>query len=184
VAFSRNVIGLKGFGIFTPAVVSVAFLATGIVAGLVLFGAIVLAATLGRMWVRAWIRMPYLPRMAVIIWMVSMATLLLLLVSPQLKLSALVNLGIFPVLLFVLLAETFIDAQIHRTTRAAVGMVVETLILALIAFFVMSSYWLQGLVLLNPEWSVLGILVLDFAIGRYSGLRLLEIWRFRELLKN
>ena len=37
VAFSRQMVGLNGFGIFIPALVSVAFLSTGVLAGLVFF---------------------------------------------------------------------------------------------------------------------------------------------------
>lgn len=183
VAFSRNVIGINGFGIFTPAVVSVAFLATGITAGLVLFLAIIGTATLVRMTIRK-VSLPYLPRMAVLIWGVSMAILGLLIAAGMVGMDSLINLGIFPILLFVLLAETFIDAQITRTIETATLMTVETLILALIAFFIMSSHTVQNIVLLHPEISVLAILMADFIIGRYRGLRLLEIWRFRELLKN
>lgn len=184
VAFSRNVIGIKGFGIFSPAVVSVAFLSTGVTAGLILFFAIIAAALVGRVVIRFLGKIPYMPRMAIIIWMVSFAVLGLLLLSPFLNLAPLTSLGIFPVLLFVLLAETFIEVQIKHTLQAAVTMTVETLILALVSFFVMSSFWIQELVLLNPEISALAILLTDVLIGRYTGLRLLEMWRFRELLKS
>ena len=184
VAFSRNVVGVKGFGIFTPAVVSVAFLSTGVTAGLILFFAIIVAALLGRMGIRKLGRIPYMPRMAILVWLVSFAVLGLLLASPILGLAPLVSLGIFPVLLFVMLAETFIEVQIKRTFGAAVTMTLETLILSLIAFFVMSSFFVQELVLLNPEISALAVVLVDILIGKYSGLRLLEILRFKELLKN
>lgn len=183
VAFSRNVVGINGFGIFTPAVLSMAFLSTGILTGLLLFGAIMVMATIARLMIRR-VKLPYLPRMAFLIWVVSLSVLGLLVLAPTLRVFALVDLGIFPILLFVLLAETFIDAQITRTVEAAVIMTVETLVLALVAFFIISSFWVQSLVLLHPEVTALTILIFDLMIGKYTGLRLLEIWRFRELLKK
>lgn len=183
VAFSRQVIGLNGFGIFIPALVSVAFLSTGILAGLVLFLAIVLAAVTGRFLIRK-VRLPYLPRMAVLIWGIVMAVLVLLLFSPALSLERLVGLGIYPVLLFIMLAESNIEAQITRTWQTAALMTAETIAVAIVASLVMGTVAIQEWVLLNPEIAVLTILGLDFLIGSYKGLRLLEVWRFRKLWHN
>lgn len=183
VAFSRQVVGVNGFGIFTPAVLSVAFLSTGGVVGLVLLFGILLVATLGRMIVKR-IKMPYLPRLAVLIWLVAMGVLGLLLVSPALGLEKLTSIGIFPILVFVLMVETFIEAQITRSLRTTMEMTLETVILALVAYKVMSAPMVQNQVLLHPEISVVAILGLDYLIGKYKGLRWLEYWRFRKVIKG
>lgn len=183
VAFSRNVMGVKGFGIFIPAAVSVAFLSTGVVVGVILFLSILLTASLARRLIRK-VRMQYFPRMAMMVWAVSLAVFGLLLVSPGF--SAWNNLkqaGIFPILLFVLLADPFIEAQIHKSTKTAFVMAIETVVLALIAYWVMSSVWLQETVLLQPELAILSVMAVNYLISRYRGLRLLEMWRFREILK-
>ncbi len=183
VAFSRQVVGLTGYGIFIPALVSVAFLSTGILAGLVLFLSIVLAAV-GSKFVMSKVKLPYLPRMAVLIWGVVMTVLVLLLVSPNLGLERLVGLGIYPVLLFIMLSESNIEAQITRTWQMAALMTAETILIAIAASMVMGSVIVQEWVLTNPEIAVLSILVLDFLIGNYKGLRLLEVWRFRKLVSK
>lgn len=181
VAFSRQVIGLNGFGIFIPALVSVAFLSTGILAGLVLFLAIVLAAVTGRFLIRK-VRLPYLPRMAVLIWIVVLAVLALLMISPSLGLDRLVGLGIYPILLFVMLAESNIEAQITRTWQTAITMTGETIVIAIVASLLMGTASVQEWVLLHPETSVLLILAADWVIGSYKGLRLSEIWRFKKIV--
>jgi hypothetical protein len=181
VAFSRQVLGVSGFGMITPALLSVAFLSTGGLVGLALMLFILGVATLGRMLLKK-VKVPYLPKLAILIWLVSMAVLFLLLMSPTIGLERLMSVGIFPIMLFVLLAETFIEAQITRSFSTSMWMTVETVILALIAYKVMSAPWVQSQVLLHPEVSVIGILGLDLLIGKYKGLRLLEIWRFRKLL--
>lgn len=183
VAFSRNIIGVTGFGIFIPAAVSVAFLSTGAVAGIVLLSIILAAATLGRILLKG-TKLPYLPRMGVLILIVSLALLGLLMSSPFIKLESLVKTNIFPIMLFILLAETFIDAQITRTAKTAIVMMIETIILALAAYSLMSSRLIQGLVILHPEMTVCLLLLTNYLIGRYKGLRLLEVWKFRQLLKS
>lgn len=182
VAFSRQVIGVNGFGIFTPALVTVAFAATGIPAGLLLFGAIMLTATVGRFLISK-VKMPYLPRMAVLIWGISLGVLALVLLAPTIGLLKLVTFGIFPILLFVMMAETYIEAQITRTWQTAALMTGETLAIAIVGSLIIGMGALQRLVLTYPEISVLTIVILDYIIGRYKGLRLLEMWRFRQLLK-
>ncbi len=181
VAFSRQVVGVNGFGIITPALLSVAFLSTGGVVGLVLLVFIMGAANLGTIVIKK-IRVPYLPKLAILIWLISMAVLSLLLLSPVIGLERLMNVGIFPIMLFVLLAETFIEAQITRSYATSTWMTMETVVLALIAYKIMSAPWIQSQVLLNPEVSAILILVIDLVIGRYKGLRLSEIWRFRKIV--
>lgn len=181
IAASRHLVGLRGFGIFTPALVSVGFLATGISSGLVLFLVIIVVATLGRPIIKR-LRLPYMPRTSLLLWLVSMAVLGLLLSSPYLNLKALGNLSIFPVLVLVLLAETFIDVQNKRGMDQAVEMTMETLILALIAYLVMNMESVQTFVLLNPELVVVGVAVFNVFLGRFSGLRLLEYKRFKSIL--
>jgi hypothetical protein len=183
VAFSRQVVGVSGFGMITPALLSVAFLSTGGLVGLVLLSFILGVATLGRVMIKK-VKVPYFPKLAILIWVVSMAVLLLLLMSPTIGLVRLMSVGIFPIMLFVLLAETFIEAQITRSLSTSMLMTVETVVLALIAYKVMSAPIIQTQVVLHPEISVIAILALDLLIGKYKGLRLLEIWRFRKLLSK
>ena len=183
VAFSRQVVGVSGFGMIVPALLSVAFLSTGGLVGIVLLTFILLAATLGRVVIRK-IKVPYLPKLAILIWLVSMAVLGLLIMSPLIGLERLSSVGIFPIMLFVLLAETFIEAQITRNFATSFGMTLETVILAFIAYKVMSAPWIQSQVLLQPEISVILILMIDLLIGKYKGLRLSEVWRFRKLLSR
>lgn len=183
IAAARHIIGLQGFGIFTPAVIAVAFLATGVTVGVLLFISIMVVATLARVLLKR-LHLPSLPRMALLLWFVSLGVLGVMLASPWIGVKNLVSISIFPIMLLILMAETFIEVQTTRNFQAAIQLAVETFILALAAFLVISTQSLQEWVLVNPEMAVLMIAGLDILIGRYSGLRLLEYWRFRELLKQ
>jgi hypothetical protein len=174
---------LQGFGIFTPAVVSVAFLATGVTVGVLMFVAILVMATIARVVLKR-LRLPTMPRTALLLWFVSLGILAMMLVSPYFKVSSLITLNIFPILLLILLAETFIEVQITRNFKSALELTAETLFLALISFLILSMQWLQEWVLVRPELTVILIAGLDILIGRYKGLRLMERLRFRELLSD
>lgn len=172
IAAARYLVGLKGFGIFTPAMLAVAFLATGISEGLAMFLLILAAATLARTITRR-LKMHYLARMSLLLWFVCLAVF-----------GGIfwLRISIFPILILILLAENFIEVQIGKSLKEATSLTIETFILALGSYFLLSWQWLQRAVLTSPEIIVLGTAVFNLLLGRFTGLRLLEYRRFRKLL--
>jgi hypothetical protein len=182
VIISRHVIGLKSFGIFTPALLAVAFLATGLITGILLFFVILAVATFIRMLLRE-TRIQYLPRMAIFMWFISMSIFGVLIVSPSIGQEALITIGIFPILILILSVEAFLDVQITRSFPQALRITFETLIVALGCFNLMNMESLQKFSLVHPELFTISILVVIAVVESYSGLRLLELWRFRKVIK-
>lgn len=181
VAFSRQVVGLSGFGLLIPAILAVAFLSTGGAMGLFLLIFVILASLLGKLLMKK-IRLPYLPKLAVLIWIVSLLVMSAIVFLAKWGGESLMSVGIFPIILFILMAEIFIETQITKSFSVSLGMLVETVILALVAYKILSSPVIQEMVLVNPEVSAVTILLLDLLVGRYKGLRFLEIWKFRKLI--
>ncbi|MFC1711658.1 7TM domain-containing protein [Patescibacteria group bacterium] len=182
IAASRHIIGIRGFGIFLPAVLSVVFVATGIIEGLLLFLMIIIVATSARMMVRK-LKIEYLPRMALLLWFVCLGVLASLFLSPALNLATITTLSIFPILILILLTENFISIHIGMSMKQAVSMTFETLVIALICSFLLQMDFLQKFVLLYPEVTVLGVAVFDLFMGKYVGLRWFEYKKFKNLLK-
>lgn len=180
IAASRHLIGLRGFGIFTPAVLSVAFVATNVLTGILLFVIILVMATLGRRVLKR-LKLQYLPRMALIMWFVCMGVLAALVTAPLVNLGSLATLSIFPILILVLLAENFTEVQIGKSQSEAFELTLETVVLALISSLVLSLNSLQKLALLHPEMLVASIAIFDIFMGKYSGLRLTEYLKFKRL---
>lgn len=184
IAVARNVIGIRGFGIFLPASLSVVFVAIGPEVGIGLFLLIVAISTTVRiLFKKLKIQLQYLPRMALILWAVSFGVLAVLFLAPVVRFPQLANVSIFAVLILVLLAEDFTRVQLGKSAKTAIGITTETLILSLLSFLFLTLKPLREAVLLNPEVALLVVVVLDFVLARYSGLRLMEIWRFRKLIK-
>jgi hypothetical protein len=185
IAFTRNVIGIRGFGIFLPAALSVVFVATGPLVGIGLFLVIVVVSTAMRLILRKLkVKLQYLPRMAFILWAVVLGVLGVLFLAPVLKFTDLANVSIFAVLFLVLLAEDFTRVQLGKSVKTALNLTFETLILSLISFLFLTFQPLQRYVLLNPEISLLAIALADLLLGKYTGLRVMEFYRFRKLIKS
>lgn len=183
IAAARHLIGLRGFGIFLPAALSVVFVATGPVVGIGLFLIIVVVSTLVRILMRkVKFKLQYLPRMALMLWFVTLSVLGVLFAAPVLRISGITNVSIFPVLILSLLAEDFTKVQLGKSAKTAINLTTETLILALISFVFLTLEPLQQFALLNPEILLLSVAVFDFIVGKYVGLRFMEYWRFRKLI--
>lgn len=185
IAAARNIIGVRGFGIFLPAALAVTFVATGPLVGIGLFLVIVSVSTAARMLLRKLkLRIQYLPRMALILWAVVAGVLGILFLAPIIGSASLANVSIFAVLILALLAEDFTRVQLGKSARVAVALTSETLVLSLISFLFLTSMPLQEFALLHPEGMLIGVAVFDFLLGQYVGLRVLEYWRFRRLISG
>lgn len=183
IAASRHLIGLRGFGIFLPASLSVVFMATGPVVGIGLFLVIILFSVSLRIVLRRMkIKLQYLPRMALLLLFVVFGVLLVLFGAPIINHPDLTNISIFPILLLVLLAEDFTKVHLGKSARTAINITTETLILALVSYVFLTLKPLQEFALLNPEILLLSVFMVDYLLGKYVGLRFVEYWRFRRLI--
>lgn len=185
IAASRHLIGLRGFGIFLPAALSVVFVATGPVVGIGLFLVIVATSLLIRMVLRRFkIKLQYLPRMSLILLFVVVGVLFVLFAAPIINQPSLANVSIFPVLILVLLSEDFTKVHLGKSAKTAINLTTETLILALVSYIFLTSTMMQEFALLNPEILLVSVVLIDFILGKYVGLRLVEMWRFRRLIAD
>lgn len=180
-AFARQVIGIKAFGLITPAMTAISFLVMGLRYGLIIFAAVLLAGTLTRLVMRK-LHLLYLPRMALVLTSISLALLVLLGLGVATDRSGILSFSIFPALILTILAEEFIALQFKSGLRHALTITSWTLLLSTVCYFIVSWELLRTLILSYPELILLAIPV-NIALGQWSGLRLTEYFRFRELLR-
>ncbi len=182
VAAARHLLGFRGFGILIPTAIAVTFVVTGISTGIFVFLTILAVATLAR-WLLKKLRLHYLPRMALLLWFVTLVVLALIITAPFFELQELTAISIFPIIILILLFEDFIGVQIGKSFREAVRLTTETIIIALLGFVIFKFELLRKWALVYPHWLILAPVVLNLLIGRFTGLRLFEHRRFRRLLK-
>lgn len=182
IAATRHLLGLKGFGIFVPTLLSVAFVATGIVIGLVLFSTMLIVAMMARKILKK-LRIQYLPRMALMLWFVSIGVLGMVFMVSYFELAPLGSISIFPILILILLNEKFIEAQLGVSRKEAQKTTLQTIMISLACSLFLNWDGLQRFVILHPEAFISLTALFSIFVGKYTGLRLLERWKFKELLK-
>ncbi len=183
VAAARHLIGIRGAGILTPALLSVAFLATGVWAGVALFVIILFLSIIARTSLKS-LKIQYLPRVSLLLWVVSAGVFVTLLLASIWNVSELITVGIFPILILMLLAETFIDIQQGRSASEARALIFQTFVLAMVSSIMLGNEMVQRSVLLYPEIIFFGVAVFDIFMGRYTGLRLSEYLMYRGVVRE
>ncbi len=183
IAASRHIIGLRGFGIYIPAVLSIALVSTGILEGIAMFLAIILVAIPAKK-ILTKFKLPYLPRTAILLWFISLTILAILLLAPLINMVTLMTVNIFSIMVLVLLAENFLDAQARTKPIDAIALTLETLGLAFLSGILLQWEALQKFALLQPELLIVSIFVINFIVGKFVGLRFSEYFRFRSLMEE
>jgi len=182
IAFSREIIGVKGFGIYTSLIIAYAFVGTGLVNGVIIFTLILVSGTLMRLFIKG-PRLLYLPRMAIILSGVAFTIFLMFIVAAFYRETSFLKISFFPIIIMITLVENFITAQIERGPQTAITLTIETLILASISYLIMTWQWLTGLVLAWPLAVFPVVIIINVLLGKWTGLRFTELIRFRELIK-
>ncbi len=185
VAFFRQVIGIKAFGIYTPSIFTFALLAfdpNGLKYGVAIFASILVVGMVTRYILKNF-RLLYLPRVAITLSVVSLAILGILTIGGLYQRTGLASVSIFPLLIMITLAEKFVATQIEKGTKTAFMLAGETLFISIVGYYLIS--W-ESLVLtiLHFPWLILLTFVINFILGRWTGLRLTEYFRFRKVLER
>ena len=184
VAFFRQVVGIKAFGIYTPSIITFALLAfdpNGIKYGIAIFVSVILVGMVARLILKQF-RLLYLPRVAITLSIVSLAILGILVVGGNLQRTGLASVSIFPLLIMITLAEKFVATQIEKGSRIAFILALETLVISVVGYYLISWKALTLFVLEYP-WVILFTFLINFSLGKWTGLRITEYFRFRKIFR-
>ncbi len=178
----RNVIGLETFGTFTPMLLSLAFLTTGLGWGLVVFVIIVGLGSGLRLALQR-LRLHLVSRIAILIAVVAMSMAGLTVLGATLGIGALLHASIFPMVIMANQIESFTNTQLELGTAEALRLTLSTLLVATCSYVGIEDTGLKPLVLTFPE-ILFAVIAIELLLGRWRGLRLVEYLRFYDLLRQ
>lgn len=183
VSVFHYVLGWSGYGIFMPTMIAVALLATGIPGGLFLFGVILLVSLLCNRILRKF-KLHFWPARSINLMFISVTVFGLMAVSSYFELFDITRITLFPILFMILLVEEFVRTQLIKSKSEANKLTLGTLFLAILGAVVMSLIQIRNWVLLNPDLTILLLIVVNIIVGNYKGIRLMEIKRFRKAIRK
>nr|WP_299343255.1 7TM domain-containing protein [Allomuricauda sp.] len=180
VAFLRNVVGLRTFGVFLPVLIAFALLETGFSTGILLFIILILlVGIISRPFNN--LGLLHTPKLVISL------TLMVLVMTVGSYLGSIYNvpwltaLTFFPTIILTISAERFSSLIVEDGFQKATSTLFQTLIAVGFCYFLLSNNWLSSLLILFPEVLML-VIVLSMILGKYIGLRWTEILRFKPLL--
>ena len=183
VSVLHYVFGLSGYGIFMPTMIAVTFLATGIFGGLLLFGMILMISLFGGLLLRK-LKLHFWPARSINLMLISVGTFGLMLVSSSVQIIDISKISIFPVLFMIMLCEEFVRTQLVKSKKEAQKLTFGTIVLAIIGAVTMKIPEVQRMVILYPEGVILLVLVVNLAVGNYTGIRFSEVRRFKKAIRK
>jgi len=195
VAFMKQVVGVTTFGIYTPSIITLSFLVIGIYAGLITLAVVITVGIIARKLLKK-IRMLYIPKMAIVITLVAFVLFLILIMGINLKIidAQFLSIAIFPMLILSTLVEKIMSVKSEKGLSSATIIMLSTVLVSIIAYFlvggeinlgftVLKSEFIKNQVMSYPELIFL-FLAINLFLGRWSGLRILERIRFREIFRH
>jgi len=181
ISFARQVLGIKAFGLYIPLITTFAFLATGIKYGVFLFLIIVIIGTLFRYLLRK-AHLLYLPRMALTLILITISIYIIFVLAVYLGKTSFIRVSIFPVLILIILSEKFINTQIRLGNKIAIISTIETLLISIACYYLISWQSFQNIALQYPLIFIAVTIIINILLGRWAGLRISEFFRFKEVI--
>jgi len=182
VVFMRVVVGLSTSGTFMPILIALALIQTTLLVGLVMF---LLVVGVG-LWIRTYLshlNLLLVSRVASVVIVVILLMAVVAVLSYKLGIDQALTVTFFPT---IILAWTIERMSILWEEEGGHEVLVQgggSLCVAVLAYLVMSNQYVEHLTFNFPEllFALLGVILL---LGKYTGYRLSELYRFREMKKR
>lgn len=175
----RLMVGVRTAGTFMPVLLGIAFIQTSLVNGVAIF---LLILTVG-VWVRSYLsRLDLLlvSRIAASVVIVVGLMLMISIVSYKLGIEQALTVTFFPM---IIIAWTIEHMSILWEDDGPIEVLIQTggsLLVAILAFLVMTNHFIEHWMFNFPEL-LLVLLGMIIMLGHYTGYRLSELIRFREM---
>ncbi|RLA05379.1 MAG: hypothetical protein DRQ60_04315 [Gammaproteobacteria bacterium] len=178
----RTFIGVSTFGTFMPILIALAFRETQLLWGLLSFSVIVMIGLFIRFYLER-LMLLLVPRLTSILIIVLILMLVISLVSNLLGLERVLSVALFPMVILAMTIERMSITWEEHGAREALYQGLGSLLVASVGYLLMSNEDLTYLMFVFPEM-LLVLLGLSLWMGRYTGYRLTELWRFRALASD
>ena len=179
VVVMRILVGVRTSGTFMPILIALAFIQTTLLLGLIIFLALIGSG----LWIRSYLsrlNLLLVARVATVIIVVILLMAALAVTSYKLGLDQILTVTFFPT---VIVAWTIERMSILWEEEGGHEVLIQgsgSLLVAVLAYLAMSNKVVEHLTFNFPELSLslLGVILL---LGKYTGYRLSELYRFRDM---
>jgi hypothetical protein len=178
----RVFVGIPTIGTFMPILIALAFRETQLAWGLGLFCLIVGVGLALRFYLEK-LQLLLVPRLSTVLVLVIMLMLTISILAHKLDLEYGFSIALFPIVIIAMVIERMSILWSESGPAEAYKSGLGSLLVAVLSYLVMNNAYLEHWLFMFPEL-LLVILALLLWAGRYTGYRLNELIRFRDLTKS
>ncbi len=175
----RNIVGIETFGTFMPVLIALAFRETRLWWGLLLFSVVVGAGLVTRFYFEK-LRLLLVPRLAATLTVVIMLLVVVSGFANYIGLDKGPSVALFPMVIMTMAIERMSVQWEESGPHTALRLGAMTLAAAMLVYAVITNEYLAYILFTFPELLFI-VLASAIMLGRYTGYRLCEGWRFRSL---
>jgi len=175
----RTIIGIRTFGTFTPTLIALSFVFADWRTGLGVF-AVVLSLGLASRSALDRLRLLMVPRLSIILTLVVLCLVLAVSLLDYLKWTPSAQAVLLPMVILTMTVERFYLTTEEDGLGFAVQLLAGTLVVGFCCYGVLCWRAVGNVLMGYPEVHLFTIAALVL-IGRYTGYRLTELWRFSDL---
>ena len=178
----RNVVGVKTFGTFMPVLIALGFRETGLLWGSIFFSILVGLGLSVRFYLEQ-LKLLVVPRLAAIVIVVILLLAMLTVLSFRLGFERGLSIGIFPIVIMTWTIERMTVVWEERGAGEAFQQAAGSIVAGALCYFLMNLAVIRHFTFVFPEL-LLVVLAATLLLGRYTGYRLSELWRFKVLARR
>jgi len=175
----RSLIGVRTYGTFAPSLIAMSFVQADWRTGAVVFFVVLGIGVLARLLLNR-LKLLMVARLGVILTLTVASMAVAVSVLDYLGLAPTASAALLPMVILTMLVERFNITAEEDGYREAGAVFSGTLLVAACCLLVLRMEPLRRLVLVYPETLLIVVAAL-LLLGRYSGYRVTELWRFRDL---
>ncbi len=176
----RTIIGIRTFGTFTPTLIALSFVFADWRTGLFVFALVIALGLVSRSALDR-LKLLLVPRLSVILTLVVLCIIFAVSLLDYLHWTPSAQAVLLPMVILTMTIERFYLTAEEDGTVPAFQLLGGTVLVAFSCYLVLRWDEVGRLLFAFPEVHLLTIAVLVL-IGRYTGYRLTEWWRFRDLV--
>jgi len=180
-AVFRTLIGMRTFGTFTPTLLALSFVYADWRSGLLVF-IVVIALGLAARSLLDRLKLLMVPRLSVILTLVALCLIFGVSLLDWFDWTPSAQAVLLPMVICTMTIERFYVTSEEDGFRFAVQLLLNTVVVGFFCYLVLRWEEVGQLLLAYPEVHFFTVAIL-IVLGRYTGYRLTELWRFRDFDK-
>ncbi|MGA1824241.1 MAG: 7TM domain-containing protein [bacterium] len=177
----RNIIGIQTIGTFTPALLALSFVYTDWRFGVAIFVLVFIIGLASRCFLDQ-MKLLMIPRLSMILAIIVLCLTFSVSIVDYFELALDARSIILPIVILTMMIERFYIHSEEDSLLWALQLLAGTLLVSSICFIVLKWQYLGRLAVQFPEAQFL-IAAALIVVGRYSGYRLSELWRFKNFME-